>query len=81
MTSDFNDTTFLEYDDFVCAGDCAQAMCDDKSSSVLKQFREAILDQPFTLAVEVACCFVKYEDSGISQDRSCNRDSLSLTAR
>ena len=56
-------------------------MSDHKRRSVLQQFCQAGLDQPFAFAVQVAGGFIEYQNLGVGQDRSGDRQTLPLTTR
>ena len=60
--------------------DCAQAMGDHERGAAAQQLFEALLDQAFAFAVQVAGGFVEDEDPGVGQDGSRDRKPLPLAA-
>src|SRR5689334_6489206 len=55
-------------------------MSDDKTRSATHQTAKALLNEPFTVRVEVTRRLVENEDLGVGQDSSSDRQPLALPA-
>ena len=62
----------IENQDQISMGDGAEAMGDDERGSPLQQAFQAVLDQAFAFAVEVAGGFVEDQYARVSENRASN---------
>ncbi len=68
----------LEHEDLVGPLHRRQAMGHDEDRPSLEKSLDRILNQPLRLGIQRARRLVEDEDRGVTQDRPCDRDSLTL---
>ena len=81
MTALFFDFLIIKNNNFVGLLDGTKPVGDDDGGPPLNQFPERILNEHFGMRVEGAGSLVEDEDTGILEESSGDRKTLSLAAR
>src|SRR3954462_10101526 len=80
MRAAFHDLSGLDDQYLVRATDRRQTMRDHECRTSAHQVREPFLNELLRLGIEAGRSFVEDQNARISEDRSCDRHTLALTA-
>src|SRR5690242_2288187 len=78
MGPPFDDLPLIDYKHLVSVAHCREAVSDDKGCATLKQLLQRMLNQTFSIGIDVRRSFVKYENARIGQYRTCKSNQLPL---
>ena len=70
VRADFSDFPFVKNDDSICISNGAESMGNHKCSSIADDSADGILDQTFSLGVDIRSRLVKNQDIRIEEEGS-----------
>jgi len=70
MSAPFDNLPLVNYKYQVGVAYCRKAVGDDKGRAAFKQSLKRVLDQAFSIGINVRCGFIKYQDARISKHRT-----------